>query len=623
MQQRSPLFVALFLAGCLPSVLRAQVITIAPDTTLCAPDNLTLYALVDGSYNTDNYTWELIPHAPEPLGLGAVVTLPDDDIAGPFPIGFEFCFMGNVYTQFWLASNGWISFTPPTDAMGNDWSPEPIPSGGASIPKNAVMGPWEDWHTGICSGPCMLWYSTGVEPNRKLVVSFENLPMFSCTGEIGNFQIVLEERTNIIVNHLIDKPNCPTWASGLGVQGLHDATGALAYSSPGRNATMWTASNESGRWLPDQVHWYDLAGTLLGVGDSLNVFVGSSTSFIAEIRLCDGSLHRDTLAIDLVYPFEAELLHTDISCFGANDGSAEVLITGATPPVSYTWSTGDDTPAISDLGPGVYTIEVQDATTCLYIDSVQIDEPPLLELNLVEILDASCFAFRDGRIRVLASGGVPDYQYTIDGVDFVSNGVIGGLPAGTYTVLVQDLNGCETSLELTVGQPDAVVVEAGPDLYIAVGSSAELSLSSSISPSSIFWVPAESLSCADCPEPLASPQETTVYTVTIGDASGCLAIDTQIVYVFPPDLGLPNAFSPNGDGINDVFAVLFTTFESFELSIYNRWGEQVFFTQDAAQGWDGTWRGKLQQVGVYLYTVRGLDGDGRAYSKQGSLTLVR
>ncbi|TND05077.1 MAG: hypothetical protein FD123_3697 [Bacteroidetes bacterium] len=110
--------------------------------------------------------------------------------------------------------------------------------------------------------------------------------------------------------------------------------------------------------------------------------------------------------------------------------------------------------------------------------------------------------------------------------------------------------------------------------------------------------------------------------LVVTDANGC--IDTayyDIIIAIPPVV--PSGFSPNGDGVNDVFFVRGGPFEELELRIYNNWGEQLFLSRSQQQGWDGTRDGVLQPIGVYIYTVRAVTFDGKEYKLSGDVTLLR
>ena len=125
--------------------------------------------------------------------------------------------------------------------------------------------------------------------------------------------------------------------------------------------------------------------------------------------------------------------------------------------------------------------------------------------------------------------------------------------------------------------------------------------------------------------PMASPTITTTYVLTVTDASGCTDVDTVVVYVDIAcgDIFLPNAFSPNNDGQNDVYYVRGNCIASLQFEIYNRWGELVFSTDRTSQGWDGTWRGQPCETAVFTYFIRATLLDGTDYEDEGNISLIK
>jgi gliding motility-associated-like protein len=185
-----------------------------------------------------SYTITAIPYAPQVFGgtLAFVGTTIDDAVAGPFPIGFEFCFYGDTYTEAYIGSNGWVSFSP---GQTTAFTSASIPSTAPSVPRNCVMGPWQDWYA-VFNGIGGITYATiGTAPFRKFVATFFQLPMWGCTANQGTFQIVLNECVNTIEVHILQKPPCSSWG-GTAVLGLHNVTGTVAHTVPGRNSTNWT-----------------------------------------------------------------------------------------------------------------------------------------------------------------------------------------------------------------------------------------------------------------------------------------------------------------------------------------------------------------------------------------------
>ncbi len=140
------------------------------------------------------------------------------------------------------------------------------------------------------------------------------------------------------------------------------------------------------------------------------------------------------------------------------------------------------------------------------------------------------------------------------------------------------------------------------------------------------WFPTLGLSSSNIANPVASPPVNTRYFVTGVTEYGCPAADTIDVYVDPePTLGMPNAFTPGVPGSpNNLFMVARQGLAKLNyFRVYNRWGNIVFQTADIAEGWDGTFNGEAQPMGVYVYTVEAVTPTGRIWKKQGNVTLLR
>ena len=139
-----------------------------------------------------------------------------------------------------------------------------------------------------------------------------------------------------------------------------------------------------------------------------------------------------------------------------------------------------------------------------------------------------------------------------------------------------------------------------------------------------LWSPDYELSCTDCPDPNASPQQTTTYYLFVYGENDCFASDSVTVYV-DNDLKvfIPDIFSPNGDGINDIFFIRGKGVKSIHLMVYNRWGEKIFETTDINTGWDGTFRGIQLQQSVFVYYLDAFLQTDQRVIKKGDITLVR
>ena len=143
---------------------------------------------------------------------------------------------------------------------------------------------------------------------------------------------------------------------------------------------------------------------------------------------------------------------------------------------------------------------------------------------------------------------------------------------------------------------------------------------------SYVWTPELGLSCADCFDPIAQPLDTTSYIFEIINPFGCFPFkDTvQVDVLVDFSLELPQAFTPNGDGLNDtIFVRGWGLKELLQFQIFNRWGEMVYESSDLNEGWDGTFKGEPQPNETYVYFVRVLTFGDKILFKKGNFKIIR
>lgn len=348
------------------------------------------------------------------------------------------------------------------------------------------------------------------------------------------------------------------------------------------------------------------------------------------IVVTDGGSCRalDTVTISEPAPINVAASSQDALCAAACNGSIDITAGGGIAPYQYSADNGvafQSSNLFSNICAGTYDIVVADDHNCRDTTSVTVSEPAALNLLLAPD-DASCYQVCDGSVQITASGGILPYSYALPGASPTNAAQINNLCAGNYILTVTDDNNCSLTASFNIGEPPLLSVNAGEDDSVRVGESLTLfpAFSDATAVINVEWSPNIGLSCNRCMHPEASPPETQIYTMTVTDVNGCIYTDdVQIIVYIEPLINIPNAFSPNGDLVNDVFYVNGREIESIHLYVFNRWGEKLFETTDLSQGWDGTYLGRMTDAGVYVYMAEVQFALGKKEILKGSLTLLR
>lgn len=316
------------------------------------------------------------------------------------------------------------------------------------------------------------------------------------------------------------------------------------------------------------------------------------------------------------------------------------------PIVSETWQFGDGnsstgtTPANATHTypqPGLYVVTLTESTQAGCVksgtDTVRVlrtPDPSISSLPSVCINNSISFE------GVLA---VPDTAITWKW-DF-GNGLTsaGQQPAVTYTqagnfmVHASAANslGCSDTTSTTVTVNNLPTVTITGDTSVLVGMGITMPVSFSSNAVWYNWTPADHLSCTDCPNPYANPKFTTTYQVTVTDSNNCTSSRyiTLITLCNNKNFFIPNTFSPNRDGNNDIFYPRGTGIDRIQaMRIFNRWGEPVyekrfFPANDPASGWDGTYKGKPASTDTYIYMIDIICENATIITYKGNVTLIR
>ncbi|MBK7873319.1 MAG: proprotein convertase P-domain-containing protein [Saprospiraceae bacterium] len=362
-----------------------------------------------------------------------------------------------------------------------------------------------------------------------------------------------------------------------------------------------------------------------------NLIAGSYTVTVTDAKNC-----RSTGTIAITQPSRIESLFDVVNnkCFGEDKGVITSNIKGGTPGYTFAWSNNETNSKLSDLVAGTYTLTVTDANNCIHTTSVAVDEPDQLSAEF-KITDATCNGDRDGRVSVTPIGGTGPYQYSLDNKNFSTTSTFIALKANDYKIYVKDANGCTYLDRAIVGEPAKFIVDAGDNSYtIRLGDSLQLTATSLNGQGFISYAWSapfgNSLSCSECETVTAAPQDMIIYELYGIDEKGCEATDRVTIVVQKiREVAVPTGFTPNADGSNDLLLVHGldgTRIKMFR--VYDRWGELLydfggFMVNDKNSGWDGNFRGKPMNSGVYIWYLEVEYIDGMTEALKGQTTLIR
>jgi gliding motility-associated-like protein len=331
-------------------------------------------------------------------------------------------------------------------------------------------------------------------------------------------------------------------------------------------------------------------------------------------------------------------------CVGADNGFVSVVVSGGAQPYTYNWNTA--TPQTGNMATslpaGTYVVTVTDKVGCSATETTQLVDPLPIVVSTSGSSQVSCANSNDGIVIVNVGGGKSPYIYQFDGFAQASD-TFRNISPGTYSVLVRDANGCESTSVATIASVSQLAVDLTSDKEVILVSQPVQLTATATSDTTIknyVWTPISASfdfsGCTDstnCNNPIARPHQTTTFVVTVVDARGCTATDTLKVEVSNDNsYFFPTAFTPNGDGLNDFFEFDVLGAVSFDVNIWNRWGEKVFsnpnqkngIVQSAANGaWDGMFRGKKAQFDTYTYQIVVKYFDGTTENKAGTITVMQ
>ncbi len=316
--------------------------------------------------------------------------------------------------------------------------------------------------------------------------------------------------------------------------------------------------------------------------------------------------------------------------------------------VNLLWDFGDSTqngsnnPLHDFKKAGTYKVILKAETieyTCKNADTVLVEVKPPLRFKIDSVIHSKCYNVNTGAIVIRrgdVTGGALKYEFALDDSTFkepTTSGVFSGLKGREfYTVWVRDTANCKDSARVFIDGRLPLSIDAGGTREVDLGDSVLVFVQGNVrEPLNVKWEPPVGVSCPTCEQVFIRPKVTTIYTINASDKYGCKErIFLNVAVNTKRRIFIPNTFSPNDDGFNDVFMphANLSVEKVKYLRIFSRWGETVFertnfLPDDRSAAWDGKFRGTPLEPNVFIYVMEVELINGEIEILKGDLTLLR
>jgi gliding motility-associated-like protein len=390
----------------------------------------------------------------------------------------------------------------------------------------------------------------------------------------------------------------------------------------GRDGAMYT--KVMGGSKPYNLLWNDPARqTTTAV---LGLVKGSYKLWINDANGCKDSVTANLFEPDLL---DLSVLSIDsVNCKVVNSGKVITNTKGGNGNYRYLWSdlNKQTTPNASNLPVGIYKGLVFDKNGCKDSVIVKIEKENSINIRILSADSVTCFGYSDGNIITQTTGGGGNYTFQWDDARKQNTPNLLNVGKGKYTLTVLDKNGCADSVSKTLGEPlqiiPAIIADntAFKDSYFSLNFDVNPKANYTVrwEPNAIFG----NTSSQD--KPKISIKQSSMIKLQLTDAKGCYGRDSVIINAINPlsDL-IPTGFSPNGDGLNDIF-ILPSILEIHEFIVFNRWGEMVFSGNNSNNQWNGMTNNTYLPSGTYAYKITAsIKGEKMRYRHSGNITLIR
>lgn len=634
--------------------------------------------IATGQYTSD-YKVEQIPYNEDNMLFAynegtSIGASSDDSWLSGVQLPFTFIFFGKPYTKVYPGTNGLISMTPQSGYCTYSYNAPPTTPPYSSNPyvyKNCVYGVYEDidcrYYTnkndGLGQGNVRVGV-LGQYPCRAFVFNYLNVGLYGLTNNstgsqyanYNTYQMVLYEGTNIIDVYVKHRKCCATTnPNGEGIIGLHNTTSSQILLAPGRGMSSWNVDNEAWRFTPitpldenGSLTWYvnSVADTNIISYDAhaknrvITVSPSDTTRYISE--------YRYTNAVgDLIVLYDTTIINVNIPKISLASSNGNVPVCpGDTvsltmsydhslgvAPMHYEWSTGD-TLAIDKVAPHqttTYALTVTFENGCTQHDTVRVKVTDL-ELPTITGTDSICFGY-SSTLNVNHptsnnfhwSTGQTSSSITVSPqvtTQYVVSATMEGncIVTDTFTVHVMPL-------------PNPSFIASPTEIFVENGIGTVHCTNTTDGDYHLVWNFGDVFSNVNVVQDIEDPSHDYIrsgfYTITLSaqDEFGCVdSIKTRVSVSVPYFFYIPNAFTPDGDGINETFAPRGEGVDPdhYSMQIFDRSGMLIFTTRNPYDYWDGRNKyGQMCPEGVYVYKIQLLNLNEEDKEYIGTVTLVK